>query len=147
MKHLIAAACLACLVGASRLLFAASVDHPALAALGMTRRQLAAAGLVKVGVAAAAATVLAAGAAVAASPLMPLGPARLAEPSPGVSADVPVLLIGSAATVALLLARAALPAWRLASAGYRRTTPLIRLNVLANISAWSMPVMHCYSDP
>jgi putative ABC transport system permease protein len=104
---------------ASRLLFAASVDHPALAALGMTRRQLAAAGLVKVGVAAGAGTVLAAGVAVAASPLMPIGPARLAEPSPGVSADVPVLLIGSAATVALLLARAALPAWRLASAGYR----------------------------
>src|SRR5205823_2727058 len=48
-----------------------------------------------------------------------IGPARLAEPSPGLSIDVPVLLIGSAATVALLLARAALPAWRLASAGYR----------------------------
>jgi hypothetical protein len=63
---------------ASRLLFAASVDHPALAALGMTRRQLTAAGLLKAGVAAVAGTVLAAGAAVAASPLMPIGPARLA---------------------------------------------------------------------
>src|SRR6266545_3771783 len=43
---------------ASRLLLAASVDHPALAALGMTRRQLTAAGLVKVGAAAMAGTVI-----------------------------------------------------------------------------------------
>jgi len=104
---------------ASRLLFAASVDHPALAALGMTRRQLTAAGLAEVGAAAMAGAVLAAGVAVAGSPLMPIGPARVAEPGPGVSVDVPVLVIGSAATVALLLARAALPAWRLASTGYR----------------------------
>ena len=104
---------------ASRLLFAASLDHPALAALGMTRRQLTAAGLAEVGAAAVAGAVLAAGVAVAASLFMPIGPASLAEPSPGVSIDVPVLVIGSVATVALLLARAAWPAWRLASAGYR----------------------------
>lgn len=69
--------------------------------------------------AAAAGAVAAAGAAVAASPLMPIGAARLAEPDPGVSADAVVLTAGAAAIVVLLVARAAWPAWRLASAGAR----------------------------
>ena len=47
---------------------------------------------------------------------MPIGPARLAEPDPGLSIDVTVLAAGFAATVILLLARVAWPAWRLASA-------------------------------
>ena len=87
-----------------------------LAALGLTRRQLAAAGLAEVGAAAAAGAVLACGVAIAASPLMPIGPARLAEPDPGVSVDVPVLTVGFIGIVILLLARVAWPAWRLASA-------------------------------
>ena len=101
---------------ASRLLLAAARDNPTLAALGLTRRQLAAAGLVEVGAAAAAGAVLACGVAVAASPLMPIGPARLAEPDPGVSIDVPVLTLGFIGIVVLLVARVAWPAWRLASA-------------------------------
>jgi hypothetical protein len=104
---------------ATRLLLAAASDNPALVALGMTRGQLLAASLVQVGVAAAAGAAVACGAAVAASPLMPIGPARLAEPDPGLSADVPVLAAGFAATVVLLLARAAWPAWRQASARLR----------------------------
>ena len=82
----------------------------------MTRRQLLAAGLVEVGAAAAAGAVLACGVAIAASPLMPIGPARLAEPDPGLSVDVPVLAVGFIAIVILLVARVAWPAWRLASA-------------------------------
>jgi hypothetical protein len=54
--------------------------------------------------------------AIAASPLMPIGPARLAEPDPGLSVDVAVLAAGFAAIVILMLARVAWPAWRLASA-------------------------------
>ena len=103
---------------AARLLFAASADNPVLSALGMTRRQLAAAGLVEVGLAATAGALLAVGVAVAASPLMPIGPARLAEPDPGVDVNAPVLAAGAAVTVALLVARVAWPAWRLASAGH-----------------------------
>ena len=103
---------------ASRLLLAASSDYPALVALGMTRGQLLAAGLVEVGAVALAGAVAAAGAAVAASPLMPIGAARLAEPSPGVSADTTVLAAGAALITVLMLARAAWPAWRLASAGH-----------------------------
>ena len=46
---------------------------------------------------------------------MPIGPARLAEPDPGVSADVTVLAIGVAGIVVVLVAQAGWPAWRLAS--------------------------------
>jgi FtsX-like permease family len=101
---------------ASRLLLSASSGYPTLVALGMTRGQLLAAGLGEVGVVALAGAVVAAGAAVAASPLMPIGAARLAEPSPGVSADTTVLAAGAALITVLMLARAAWPAWRLASA-------------------------------
>lgn len=101
---------------ASRLLLAASSDNGTLAALGMTRGELLAAGLVEVGTAATAGAALACGVAIAASPLMPIGPARLAEPDPGLSVDVAVLAVGFAAIVILLLARVAWPAWRLASA-------------------------------
>jgi hypothetical protein len=103
---------------AGRLLFAASAENPVLSALGMTRRELSAVGLVEVGLAATAGALLAVGGAVAASPLMPIGPARLAEPDPGVNVNVPVLAAGAAVTVALLVARTAWPAWRLAAAGY-----------------------------
>lgn len=101
---------------ASRLLFSASSGYPTLVALGMTRGQLLAAGLAEVGVVALAGAVAAAVVAVAASPLMPIGAARLAEPSPGVSADTTVLAAGAALITVLMLARAAWPAWRLASA-------------------------------
>jgi len=100
----------------TRILAAGSADNPALAALGMTRRQIAWGALAEVGVAAAAGAVAAGGVAVAASPLMPIGPARLAEPAPGVSADMTVLAVGAVAILGLLVARAAWPAWRLASA-------------------------------
>jgi hypothetical protein len=102
---------------ASRLLLAASSDYPTLVALGTTRVQLLAAGLAEVGAVAMAGAVAAAGVAVAASMLMPIGAARLAEPSPGVSADTTVLAVGAAAITIFVLARAVWPAWRLASAG------------------------------
>jgi hypothetical protein len=54
--------------------------------------------------------------AIAASPLTPIGTARLAEPASGVAVDVPVLVTGAASIVVLLVACSAWPAWRLASA-------------------------------
>jgi putative ABC transport system permease protein len=101
---------------AARQLAAAAADHPALAALGMTRGQLMAAGLVEVGVAGAAGVVAAVAVAIAASPLAPIGTARLAEPDPGISVAGKVLAAGAVAIVVLLVAWAAWPAWRLASA-------------------------------
>ncbi len=100
---------------ASQQLLVASRDNGTLSALGMTRDLLLAAGLAEVAVAVTAGAALACGVAVAASPLMPIGPARLAEPDPGLSVDVPVLTAGFAATVILLVAWTAWPAWRLAS--------------------------------
>ena len=101
---------------AVRQLGAAAAGHPTLAALGMTRAQLTAAGLVEVGMAGAVGAVAAVAVAVAASPLMPIGLARLAEPDPGVSVAGTVLTTGAVAIVVVLLAWTAWPAWRLASA-------------------------------
>lgn len=101
---------------ASRLMLAAAQDNRTLAALGMTRGQLLAASLAEVGLAAAAGAAVACGVAIAASPLMPIGPARLAEPDPGVSVNAAVLAGGFAAIAVLMLARVAWPAWRQASA-------------------------------
>ena len=129
---------------ATRLLATSSPDTPALAALGLTRWQLMAAGLIKVGVAAAIGAVVAAGVAVAASPLMPIGAARLAEPDPGVSADALVLAAGAAAIVVLLVARAAWPAWRNTSMGTRRDSTPAAPGRWPRLAAWlagaSVPV-------
>jgi FtsX-like permease family len=125
---------------AIRLLATGSPDNPALAALGMTRGQLTAVGLVKVGVAAAIGAMVAAGVAVAASPLMPIGVAALAEPDPGVSADVAVLAAGAAAIVVLLVGRVAWPARRLACAGARLSGAPAVTGSRSRLTAWSAGV-------
>jgi hypothetical protein len=101
---------------AARMLMAAGQDNGTLAALGMTRGQLFAASMAETGVAAVAGTLGAVGIAIAVSPLTPIGPARLAEPDPGVSVNAGVLAAGAAAIVILLAARVALTAWRQAGA-------------------------------
>ena len=53
--------------------------------------------------------------AVAGSPLMPIGPARLAEPAPGIDVNVVILTVGFAVIVLALLAVAAPVAWRTAA--------------------------------
>ena len=100
----------------ARLLAASSAESPALAALGMTRTQIACARLAEVAVAVTVGAVVAAGMAVGASPLMPIGTARLAEPTPGVSADMTVLGFGAITVVGLMVAGTAWPAWCFASA-------------------------------
>jgi len=89
-------------------------DHAALRALGMERDQLWAIGMGRAALIGVGAAVVAVLTAVALSPLTPVGIARVAEPSPGVSADVAVLVLGALATVALALAAAAYPSWRAA---------------------------------
>jgi hypothetical protein len=125
---------------ATRLLATDSPDSPALAALGMTRGQLTVVGLVKVGVAAAAGAVMAAGVVVAASPLMPIGVAALAEPDPGVNADVAVMAAGAAAIVVLLMTRVAWPARRLASAGARLSGAPTATGPRSQLTAWPAAV-------
>jgi ABC-type lipoprotein release transport system permease subunit len=92
-----------------------SEDYPTMAALGVTRRQLTALGLLRNLVVGAAG---AAGALVLAflvSPIAPLGEARVAETSAGLLFDTPVLVIGAVAVAVVVFALGLWPAARVAS--------------------------------
>jgi hypothetical protein len=71
-----------------------SAEFPILRGLGMSRSRLVVLSLVSVAIITTAGAVLAVGIAIAASPLMPIGPARLAEPSPGVEINLAILGAG-----------------------------------------------------
>ena len=71
-----------------------SAEFPVLRALGMTRASLAALALARLAAVTVAGAVIAVGVAIAASPLMPIGPARLAEPTPGIEVNLAVLGVG-----------------------------------------------------
>jgi ABC-type antimicrobial peptide transport system permease subunit len=99
----------------SRQLSLDAVEFPVLRALGMTRGRLAALSLAEVGLVTAAGGLVAVATAVSASPLMPIGPARLAEPSPGVEVNFAILGAGFAAITILPLAVLAPFAWAAAA--------------------------------
>lgn len=129
----------------SRQLFYSSNDYSTLRALGMTRVQLFAVGLGKVGLIAACGATLAVVGATAMSPLMPIGAARLAEPHPGISVDIAVCAIGFISIVVLLILTAIWPALRLASSGsaadeaeaYARHVDVTRRpSAIANRTRW-----------
>ncbi|HJT37931.1 MAG TPA: ABC transporter permease [Actinomycetota bacterium] len=77
------------------------VDYPALRALGMTRKQLFGLGLLRAAIVSAAGIVLAIPIAIAASPLLPTGLARAADPDPGLHFDV--VAIGGGALLAFIV--------------------------------------------
>jgi hypothetical protein len=85
----------------SRLISMESLEHRVLRTLGMNTVQLAGLSLFSVITVVVAGAIIALGAAVAASPIMPIGPARLAEPSPGLEVNLGVLAIGFIAIVTL----------------------------------------------
>lgn len=99
----------------SRQVLLDSVEYPTLRGLGMSRRQLVAVAAGRVGITALCGGLLGAGVAIATSSTMPIGPARLAEPDPGASANLPLLTAGVACLVVLLLAACAWPVWKAAS--------------------------------
>ncbi|MFP5320303.1 MAG: ABC transporter permease, partial [Acidimicrobiia bacterium] len=78
----------------SRQLLALRADRPALAAMGLDRRQLRRAAVLRAALLVSAGSVLALVVAVALSPLFPLGVAERAEIDPGVDVDLVVLLPG-----------------------------------------------------
>jgi ABC-type antimicrobial peptide transport system permease subunit len=80
----------------SRQLALDSAEFPILRALGMGRSRLAALSLARAAVVTIAGAAAAAGVAIAASPLMPIGPARAAEPSPGIEVNLAILGAGFA---------------------------------------------------
>ena len=107
------AAIVACGQAIARMLSVFAVDQVSLQAMGFTRGQRLAAVVVAtapVAVGGAAVGILLA---IAASPLMPIGIARRAEPSPGIDVDLPVLGLVTVATLVVLMAAATASAWRM----------------------------------
>jgi len=89
-----------------------AAGYGVLSALGMTRGGLLALAAARLALVTAAGGIIAVGIAIAASPLMPIGAARLAEPQPGVDLDPLVLGAGFAAVVLLPLLVLTAPAVR-----------------------------------
>jgi ABC-type lipoprotein release transport system permease subunit len=83
----------------------------------MSRRQLMTACLGRAAAIGAAGGIIAAVLGVALSPLLPVGLAQVAEPSPGIDANVAVLAAGLAAAVLVTTGCAAWPAWRATAGG------------------------------
>ena len=97
-----------------RQFFLDAVEFPAFRALGMTRTQLLGLCLARAAAVTAGGALIAVSIAVAASPLMPIGVARQAEPSPGVQLDPALLAAGLAVTVFAPLVLVVPVAWRMA---------------------------------
>jgi FtsX-like permease family len=98
----------------SRQLALDSVDLPTLRALGMTNGRFVGLSLARLAVVTGTAGIVAVLIAIAASPLMPIGPARVAEPSPGIEVNLAILGTGLAAIAVLPLALVVPVAWRAA---------------------------------
>jgi ABC-type lipoprotein release transport system permease subunit len=105
----------------SRLAFVEGQDHPTLGALGMSGRDRTLLGVVRAAGIAGAGALAGMVVAVAASPLLPTGLARTAEPDPGVHLDAVVLGLGATATVVIVVALGAWASWRAAAASARRS--------------------------
>ena len=98
----------------SRQVILGATEFPVLRALGASHGALAAVSLAQVAAVTAGGGLLGTGIAIAASPLMPIGPARLAEPSPGVEINLAVLGAGLAVTALAPLLLVLPTAWRAA---------------------------------
>jgi FtsX-like permease family len=99
----------------ARLSFLEATGYGTLRALGMSRGQLMTACLGRAAAIGAAGGIIGGVLGVALSPLLPVGLAGVAEPHPGIYADVPVLAVGLAAAVLVTAGCAAWPGWRAAA--------------------------------
>jgi ABC-type lipoprotein release transport system permease subunit len=90
-------------------------DLATLRTLGVTRRKLLVLGAMRGAAVGVVAAVGACVIATVASPLTPVGLARLAEPSPGIRVDGTALLVGAAITAVASVALGVLSAWRVSS--------------------------------
>ncbi len=95
-----------------RQVFVASADHPTFRALGLRPAQLRAVELAEVGLTVASGAAMAVVVAIALSPLMPIGPARVAEPHPGLAINWTILGSGAFAIVVVFALRLAPAVWR-----------------------------------
>jgi predicted lysophospholipase L1 biosynthesis ABC-type transport system permease subunit len=86
-------------------------EFPALWALGMSRVQLAALGILRAAIIGVAAALVVIPIAVLLSPLTPIGLARIAEPDPGFAVDAFPLVLGAVSVLLLTVLVGAVPAW------------------------------------
>jgi len=96
----------------SRQLAMDAVEYPVLRAIGATRLPLLTLSLARLAVVTVGGAVIAVAIAVAASPLMPIGPARLAEPDPGTEVNLAMLAAGAAVIALVPLVLLVPAAWR-----------------------------------
>ena len=101
----------------ARLSFLEATEYGTLQALGISRVQLMTVGLGRAAAIGAVGGLIAAVLGVALSPLLPVGLARVAEPYPGIDANIPVLAAGLAAAILVTICCAAWPGWRAAVEG------------------------------
>jgi hypothetical protein len=92
-----------------------SAEFPVLRALGMTRSRLVGLSLARTAAVTVAGGLVAVAIAIAASPVMPIGAARLAEPAPGVQVNLAVLAAGFAVFALVPLALLSPAAWAAAT--------------------------------
>ena len=109
----------------ARLSFLEAAEYGTLRALGVSRAQLIAVSLARAALIGAAGGIIGVAVGVALSPLLPVGLARVAEPHPGINADLPILAAGLAVAIIFTAACAAWPGWR-AAAGGPLTGPAVR---------------------
>jgi len=98
----------------SRQLALDAAEFPILRALGVQRAALVTLSLARLAIVTVSGAIVAVAIAIAASPLMPIGPARLAEPDPGIEVNVAILGAGFAAIALFPLALLIPSAWRAA---------------------------------
>jgi putative ABC transport system permease protein len=91
-----------------------TVDNARLRALGLQRRQLVVLAVVRAGLVGLVASSVAVVGAALASPLTPIGLARVAEPDPGFDVDIATLALGGLAVLVLTVLLSIVPAWLVA---------------------------------
>src|SRR5215218_6655493 len=112
LSALVALAALAVLGQAlARQIYLESAELPTLRALGMSRVQLSALGMLRAMIIGAVAACLTVPTAILLSPFTPIGLARIAEPYPGFAVDAFPLVLGAGSVLLLTLLVGAVPAW------------------------------------
>ena len=114
-------------------------DQIKLHALGLSRWQRFAVLLVPAALVATVGAAAAAGVALLASPMMPAGLARRAEPDPGFAADWPVFGLGFLAVAILVAGRAAVSAWRTAGRPSSASVPAGGSRFVAGLARLGAP--------
>ena len=121
-----------------RLAATAAATHPTLRALGMTRRQLLAVDVARAAAIGVVAACVAAALAFAFSPLTPIGLARELEPKPGFALDVPVLALGGAGVMILMVLAGAVASLQ-ARTGHRDLEPRAGCPPAEALARWGLP--------